>query len=62
MFNNVCYIRFHQEQTKRKLELEEQYNRIQNLLDFEINRDTESKYILIFLYYIINNYFNILYS
>lgn len=53
------YIRFHQEQTKRKLELEEQYNRIQNLLDFEINRDTESKYILI-LYYIINNYFDII--
>ncbi|XP_012343346.2 structural maintenance of chromosomes protein 1A-like [Apis florea] len=35
-------LKFHQEQTKRKLELEEQYNRIQNLLDFEINRDTEN--------------------
>lgn len=34
----------HNEQAIRKLELEEQYSRICNLLDFEINRDTKSKY------------------
>ncbi|OAD60429.1 Structural maintenance of chromosomes protein 1A, partial [Eufriesea mexicana] len=35
-------LKFHQEQTKKKLELEEQYSRIQNLLDFERSRNTES--------------------
>ncbi|XP_076672291.1 structural maintenance of chromosomes protein 1A-like [Andrena cerasifolii] len=35
-------IRIHNEQATRNLELEEQYNRIYNLLDFEIKRDTKS--------------------
>ncbi|KAF3420482.1 hypothetical protein E2986_06121 [Frieseomelitta varia] len=36
------YLKYHQEQTKKKLELEEQYSRIKNLLKFEKDRDTKS--------------------
>ncbi|XP_017796878.1 PREDICTED: structural maintenance of chromosomes protein 1A-like [Habropoda laboriosa] len=40
--NGILFDRLHQEQTIKTLELEEQYSRIKNLLDFEMSRDTES--------------------